>query len=258
MKIRSVVTVANIGFIFLLLVGIAVEAAEVKVLSVGGMRAVMKDLGPKFERATGHKLAITFGGNLGAVVKRVQDGDTADVVIMPPSGFDGFLKDGKAASGNVTAVARAGFGVAVRKGATKPDISTPEALKRTLLAAKSIAYANPVETAAGIQVIKILDGLGLAEARKSKTVFPKGGQVGALVANGEAEIAVHHIQQLIPVSGIEIIGPLPKDLQVFDVFAAGIMAGAKNVEASKALVNFLRTPDAAIVLKANGMEPGTP
>ena len=259
MKIRLVVAAANIGFIFLLLVGIAAQAAEVKVLSVNGMRAVMEDLGPKFERATGHKLAFTFGGNLGAVVKRVQGGETADVVLMPPSGFDGFLKDGKVAAGNVTAVARAGFGVAVRKGATKPDISTPEALKRTLLAAKSIAYANPVETAAGIQVVKILDGLGLAEARKSKTVFPKGGRgVGALVANGEAEIAVHHIQQLIPVSGIEIIGPLPKDLQVFDVFAAGIMAGAKNVEASKALVNFLRTQDAAIVLKANGMEPATP
>lgn len=258
MKLRSIVAAANIGFIFLFLVSTAAEAAEVKVLSVNGMRAVMEDLGPKFERATGHKLAITFGGNLGAVVKRVQDGDTADVVLMPPRGFDGFIRNGKVAAGDVTAVARAGFGVAVRKDATKPDVSTPEALKRTLLAAKSIAYANPVDTAAGVQVVKILDGLGLAEARKSKTVFPKNGQVGALVANGEAEIAVHHLQQLIPVSGIEIIGPLPKELQVFDVFAAGIMAGTKNVEASKALVNFLRTPEAAIVLKANGMEPGTP
>jgi molybdate transport system substrate-binding protein len=142
MKIRSLVAAANIGFMFLLVVGIEAEAAELKVLSSIGMQTVMEDLGPKFERATGHKLAITFDTS-GGVVKRVQGGDTADVVVIPQQGIDSFVKDGKAAAYNATVVARSGIGVAVRKGAQKPDISSPEALKRTLLAAKSITYSNP-------------------------------------------------------------------------------------------------------------------
>ncbi len=258
MKIRLLIAAANIGFMFLLVGGIAAQAAEVKVLSSNAMQEIMEDLGPKFERATGHKLAITFG-ILGAVVKRVQGGESADVVIIPRQGIDGFVKDGKAAAGNVTALARMGLSVAVRKGASKPDISSPEAFKRTLLAAKSITYANPTGGgAAGIHVAKVLDRLGIANEMKSKTVFPKSGLVGVLVADGEAEIAVHHLERLIRVAGIEIVGPLPGDLQVFDVFAAAIMAGARDAAASKALVNFLRTPEAAVVIKANGMEPATP
>jgi len=257
MKIRLLVAAANIGFMFLLVGGIAAEAAEIKVLSAGAMRPVLEDLGPKFERATGHKLAITFG-NLGAIVKRVQGGEAADVVIIPPQGIDGFVKDGKAAAGNVTALARTGFSVAVRKGAPKPDISSPEAFKRTLLAAKSITYADPAETAAGVHIAKVLDRLGIANEMKPKTLIPKSGSVGGLVANGEAEIAVHHLIQLIPVVGIEIVGPLPGDLQSFDVFAAAIMAGARDASASKALVDFLRTPEAVTAIKAKGMEPAAP
>ena len=260
MKIRLLVAAANIGFMFLLVVGIAAEAAEIKVLSAAGFRYVMTDLGPKFERATGHKLAITFAG-LGASVKRVQDGETFDVVIIPRQGIDDFVRDGKAAAGDVTVVARSGFGVAVRKGAPIPDISSPEALKRTLLAAKSITYANPAQggPADGIHFAKVLDRLGIANEMKSKTVFPKTpGLVGVLVANAEAEIGVQQFQNLIPVAGIEIVGPLPGDLQGNIIFAAAIMAGAKDAAASKALVNFLRTPEAAAVIKAKGMEPATP
>jgi len=261
MKIRSLVAAANIGFMFLLLVGIAAEAAEVKVLSAIGMQPIMEDLGPKFERATGHKLAITFA-TLGAVVKRVQDGETADVVVIPRQGIDSFVKDGKATAGNVTVVALSGIGVAVRKGAPKPDISSPETLKRTLLAAKSITYTNPAHGGtSGPHFAKVLDRLGIANEMKPRTVFPKtpgGAALGVLVANGEAEIGVQQIQELIPVAGIEIVGPLPGDLQNTVIFAAAIMAGAKDAEASKALVNFLHTPEAAVVIKAKGMEPATP
>jgi len=257
MKIRLLLAAASIGFIFLFVGVLAAEAAELKVLSSLAMRPVMEDLGPKFERATGHKLAITFG-NLGAIVKRVQGGETADVVVIPRQGIDRLVKDGKAAAGNVTALARTGFSVAVREGAPKADISSPDAFKRTLLAAKSITYANPAATAAGAHVANVLDRLGIASEMKSKTVFPKSGPVAVLVANGEAEIAVHHHIQLIGVSGIEIIGPLPGDLQLFDSFTAAIMAGASDAEASKALVNFLRTPEAAVVIKTKGLEPATP
>ncbi len=251
----SMVAAGFSALVFFTQAGIA-NAAEIKVLSANGMREVMEDLGPKFERASGHKLAITFG-SLGAVVKRVQGGETADVVIIPRQGIDGFVKDGKAAAGDVTVIARSGLGVAVRKGAPKPDISSPEALKRTLLAAKSITYSNPaLGGASGIHFAKVLDRLGIANEMKPKTVFSPPAAGGLLVANGKAEMAVFQIQDLMLVAGIEIVGPLPSDLQDTIVFSAAIMGSAKDAAASKALVNFLRTPEAAAVIKAKGMEPG--
>ena len=258
MKIRLLVAAANIGFMFLLVGGIAAKAAEIKVLSYGGIRQVMEDLGPKFERATGHNLAITFG-SLGAVVKRVQGGETFDVVIIIQPGIDSFLKDGKAVAGNVTTLARSRIYVAGRKGAPKPDISSPEALKRALLAAKSITYADPAVSTDGGHFAKVLDRLGIANEMKSKTVFPNEPRlVGALVANGEAELGVQQFQNLFSVAGIDIVGPLPGDLQDTVVFSAAIMGSAKDTAASKALVDFLRTPEAAAVIKAKGMEPATP
>ncbi len=261
METRSLVAAANIGFIFLLMLGIKAEAAELKVLSAIGMQSVLEDLGPKFERATGHKLSISFA-TAGAAVKRAQGGEAADVVIATRQGIDGLVKNGKASANNVTALASAGISVAVRKGAPKPDISSPDALKRTLLAAKSISYVDPASGgASGIHFTKVLDRLGIANEMKSKTVFPNPkapAEVGALVANGEAEIGVHIIVELISVSGIDIVGPLPGDLQNTIVFAAAVMASAKDAEAAKALVNFLRTPEAATVTKAKGMEPAAP
>ena len=237
---------------------IAADAAEIKVLSALGIMAVMEDLGPKFERASGHKLVMTFDG-FTAIVKRVQDGETADVIVIPQQGIDGFVKSGLAAAGNVTVIARGGIGVVVRKGAPRPDISSSEALKRALLAAKSIAYPNPeLGGPTGLHFAKMLDRLGIGNEMKPKTVFPKtpgGAEVGGLVANGQAEIGVHQIQELMPVAGIEIVGPLPGDLQNTTVFSAAIMAGAKDAKASKALIDFLRTPEAAAVINAKGMEP---
>jgi molybdate transport system substrate-binding protein len=261
MKIRARVAAANIGCMFLLVLGIKAEAAELTVLSAFGMQSVMEDLGPKFERATGHTLAISFATG-GATVKRAQDGETADVVIALRQGIDGLVKDGKAIADNVTVLARSGIVVVVRKGAPKPDISSPDALKRTLLAAKSISYVDPASGgASGIHFAKVLDRLGIANEMTSKTVFPNPktpAEVGVLVANGEAEIGVHVIQEVMSVAGIDVVGPLPGDLQNTIVFAAAIMANAKDAEASKALVNFLRTPEAAAVIKAKGMEPATP
>ena len=260
MKTRSLVAAASIGFMLLLMLGIKAEAAELKVLSAIGMQSVLEDLGPKFERATGHKLAISFA-TAGAAVKRAQGGEATDVVIATRQGIDGLVKNGKAAADNVTVLASAGISVAIRKGAPKPDISSPDALKRTLLAAKSISYVDPANGgASGIHFIKVLDRLGIANEMKSKTVFPNPkapAEVGVLVANGEAEIGVHIIVELISVAGIDIVGPLPGDLQNTIVLAAAVMASAKDAEAAKALVNFLRTPEAVAVIKAKGMEPAT-
>lgn len=256
MKIRILVAAALIGFMCLLVVGISAEAAELKVLSASGMQAVMEDLGPKFERVTGHMLAITFAP-LGGVVSRVQGGETGDVIVIPQQGIEILTKDGKIVVGTETILARAGLGVAVRKGAPKPDISSPEALKRTLLAAKSISYIPG--GVSGIHFVKVLDRLGIANEMQSKTIFPKiPGEVGLMVADGEAEIGVAQFQGLMAVVGIELVGPLPGDLQDTIVFMAAIMASAKQTEGGKALIDFLRTQEAVAVIKAKGMEPATP
>ncbi len=220
------------------------------------MRQVMEELGPKFEHATGHKLAIRFA-TLGEVVKRIRDGESADVVIIPQQGTDSLVKDGKAAAGNVTVIAQSGIGVAVRKDAPKPDISSPEALKRALLAAESIAYSDPAAGgASGNHFAKVIKRLGIVNEVKPKTILVRpGDETGILVADGKAEIGVHQFQVLASVAGIEIVGPLPGDLQDTVVFVAAIMTGAKDVAAAKALIDFLRTPEATVVIKARGMEP---
>jgi molybdate transport system substrate-binding protein len=223
------------------------------------MQTVMEDLAPKFELATGHKLVIAFATG-GATAKRAGGGEPADVVIAPHRGIDRLVKEGKVAADSVTALASTGISVAIRKGAPKPDISSPDALKRTLLAAKSVTYLNPADGgASGIHFAKVLDRLGIANEMKSKTVFaPKAGALGAFVANGEAEIGVIQYQLLFSLPGIEIVGPLPGDLQDTTVFSGAIMPGTRDAEASRVLINFLRSPEAAAVIKAKGMEPSAP
>lgn len=259
MKMRSFAVSAITALFFLLGLVTAAQSAEVKVLCAYGMQSVIEDLGPKFERASGHKLAITFATG-GATVKRARDGEAADIVIAPRQGIDGLVKDGKAAADNVTALASTGISVAIRKGAARPDISSPEGLRRALVAAKSITYLNPADGgASGIHFAKVLDRLGIAGEVKSKTVFaPNTGAVGALVARGEVEIGVIQYQLLFSIPGIEIIGPLPGDLQDTTVFSGAIMGGATDREASRALINFLLSSEAAAVIKAKGMEPGAP
>src|SRR5213596_3417863 len=161
MKTRSLGAAANIGFMFLLMLGINAEAAELKVLSAIGMQSVLEDLRPKFERATGHEVAILFD-TAGAAIKRAQGGEAADVVIATRQGIDGLVKNGKTVAGSVAVLASAGISVAIRKGAPKPDISSPDALKRTLLAAKSLSYVDPASGgASGIHFVKVLDRLGI-------------------------------------------------------------------------------------------------
>jgi molybdate transport system substrate-binding protein len=236
--------------------GAAVQAAELKVMSAYVLEPILEDLGAKFEHASGHKLTMTYA-TLGGAVMRVQNDEAADVVIIPRQGTDGFVASGKAKAADVTAVASVGIGVAVRKGAPKPDISSPEALKRALLAAKSIAYSDPaLGGVSSIHFAKVLERLGIADQMKAKTLIAKpGNETAVWVANGTAEIGVHQFQVLVSVPGIDIVGPLPGDLQDIAVFSAAIMAGANDAEAAHALVNFLHTPEAAALIKAKGMEP---
>jgi molybdate transport system substrate-binding protein len=232
------------------------QAAEIKALVALGIKDVVDDIGPKFEQASGHKLAIKFG-TLGGLVKMVQGGETADIIIIPRQGIDGLVKDGKATPGSETDIARSDIVVIVRQGAPKPDVSTPEALKRSLLAAKSITYGNPADGgASSIHFAKVLDRLGIAKEMKPKTTYSKAGRdTGDIVAAGKAELGVNQLQVMMPVAGIEVAGPLPGDLQAKTIFTSAILSGAKNAAPAQALVKFLRTPEAAKVFRAKGMNP---
>jgi molybdate transport system substrate-binding protein len=244
-------TATSVFAVFVLLLQTA-DATEIKVLSALGIKAAMDDLGPKFERASGHRLAVTFAP-LGAAVRLVQEGQTADVVIIPQQGMDGFVKDGKINVASVRVLARSGMAVAVRKGAPKPDISTAEAFRHALLTAKSITYGKG---AGSEHIEKVIERLGIANEVKAKTIRGAPGDTGVRVANGEAEIGITLLQVLMPVAGIDIVGPLPGDLQDNLIFAVAIMSRSRDTEASNALVDFLRTPEAAKVFKAKGLEPG--
>jgi len=258
MKKRSLVPMRNVALLLFLFAATQVMAAEVRVLSTLAIKEVMEDLEPKFERATGHKLVLAFGSS-GAIAKRFKEGEAADVVITSRQAIDSFVKDGKLVASSVAVLASASVGVAVRKGAPKPDISTPEALKRALLAARSITYSNPAGGgASGIHFAKVLDFLGITDEMKAKTVFlPKSGPVAVLVAGGEAELGVQQLQELLPVEGIDVVGLLPAELQLTNVVSAAITSSAGDAAASRALVDFMRTPEAATVIKAKGMEPIT-
>jgi molybdate transport system substrate-binding protein len=237
--------------------------AEVRVLSAVGMRQVMLDLGPKFERATGHRLKVSFDSG-GVILKRLERGETADLIMINRSGMERLSGAGRLVQGSVTDLATSVVGVAVRKGAPKPDISTPEAFKRAMLKAKTIACADPsLGGSSGVHIAKVFERLGISEAVKPKLVVvstPEQAQTmpGHVVAEGKAEIALHQMQELMAVPGIEIVGPLPGDLQETFVFSAAIMTDANDVKAARALIEFLRTSEARAVIKAKGMEPAIP
>jgi len=227
-------------------------AAEIRVLSTNGVYSVMVEMLPEFERATGHKVSIAYDtANL--LLGRIKAGESADLAILTRPTLDDLIKQGKVSPGGGKDLARSGVGVAVRVGLPKPDISSAEGLKRALLDAKSIAFTKT--GASGIHFAKVVERLGIADQINAKARIPAGGSVGELVSRGEAEMAVQQIPELLAVPGIQYVGPLPAELQNFAIFTAGVMTGARQPEAAKALIDFLSTPAAARVFKAKGMEP---
>jgi molybdate transport system substrate-binding protein len=229
--------------------------AELVVFSTIGVRSAAELLFAQFDQASGHKLAVTWG-TAPMLVKRIEDGDTADIVVLSRAGIDALNKLGKIASGTDTTLASSGVGIAVKAGAPKPDISTPEALKRTLLAAKSIAYSEPsAGGASGVYFAKLIERLGIAEEMKPKTKYPPPGGFSAnLLMTGEAELAVQQKPELLHVAGVEIVGLLPGDLNVITKFAVAITTGGKNADAAAALIKMLQSPEAAAVFRSKGLD----
>jgi molybdate transport system substrate-binding protein len=254
MKIGSFAAAAILSVLILLAGSIAVEAAEVKVLCASAMRPVVKELGPQFERATGHQLMIQFDV-VGALKRQIDGGEKFDVAISTTQLIDDMVKGGKIAPGTRTDIARSGIGVVVRTGAPKPDISSADAFKRTPLNAKSITYAK--EGASAIYLTSLFERLGITEQMKPKTkFFPEGHGIES-VAEGETELMLLGISTFEPRPGAELLGPLPPELQSYTGYSAGVGITAKETEAGRALINFLKAPAAISVLKAKGMEPIT-
>jgi len=230
-----------------------VQAAELQILAGGAIAAPMKEIATQFENATGHKLVLRFG-TTPELIKLATTGGPFDLGIVPVDVMKDAAAHAQFAPGPTTNIARVGLGVAVRAGAHKPDISTPDALKQTLLKAQSIATIPA--SATGTQVLRVFETLGISEAMKAKTkAQPTPAQVVEVVANGEVELGVF-LLNVLTAPGLDVVGPFPAELQQEVVFTAAVAANAKESEAAKAFITYLKTPAAAVVIKAKGMAPG--
>jgi molybdate transport system substrate-binding protein len=231
-------------------------ATELKVYSTIGVQAALEQLTPRIEQASGATIAVTWG-TAAMLVKRIEGGETADVLVLSREGIDTLAKDGKIDAGSAVTFANSGIAVAVKAGAPKPDISTPETFKHTLLAAKAVAYSDPAAGgASGVYFAKLLERMGIADAMKAKTRHPPaGGNSGNLLLTGEAELAVQQKPELMSVSGTDIVGLLPAELNLLTVYAAAIGTGATDPKAAQALIAVLHAPDAAAIYKAKGLDP---
>ena len=227
-------------------------AAEIKVLSTQATEQAYRELAPQFEQASGHKVTTIFTGTLD-VQKRIAAGESYDIILMAGPAIDDFIKAGKVVPGSRVDIARSGVGVAVKAGAPKPDIGSTEAVKKTLLAAKSIGYSTGPS---GVYLTGLFQRLGVADAIKGKLKqTPTGVFVGNIVASGEAEIGFQQVSELAHFPGVDFVGPLPADIQEITVFSAGLQVGAKETEPAKAWLKFLTAPEHAAAFTSRGLTP---
>jgi molybdate transport system substrate-binding protein len=238
----------------------AVAAEEITVICSGGFSAALRELAPQFERASGHKLNLGWGPSMGtthdAIPMRFQRGESMDVLIMVGGALGELVKEGKVVPGSRVDLARSLIGMVVRTGAPKPDISTVDALKRTLLSARSIAYSD---SASGVYIsTEMFRRLGIEDQVKAKSRMIPAEPVARVVARGEAEIGFQQVSELLPVPGVEFVGPLPPEVQKVTIFSAGIVAGAKAADAGRALIRFLASGDARAAVTRTGLEPIVP
>jgi molybdate transport system substrate-binding protein len=240
------------GLVFVMSPITDLHAAELKVLAGGSMTGPLNELAPPFERATGHKLTIHFDSTPNLI--KLATSTPFDLGVVPVDVFKNAEAKGRFAPGPTTDIARVGYGVAVRAGAPKPDVSTPDTLKKALLDAQSVAFLPT--SAAGAYVSSVFERLGIGEAMKAKTKPQTAtGDIAKAVAKGDAELGVFLINVLMA-PGVELAGPFPTELQNDLVFTSAVAADTKEAEAAQAFIAYLKTPAAAAVIKAKGMEPG--
>jgi molybdate transport system substrate-binding protein len=234
-------------------------SAELRVIASGALTEAFIELIPQFEHSTQHKVVVSFGSSVGdasdSIRARLERGEPADLVILARAGLDQLIKEGWVVQGTSIDLVRSNIGVAVRAGAPKPDITTVEALRHTLLQANSIAYSASLS---GVYVsTELFSILGIADRIKGKTKRIEGERVSTAVARGDAEIGFQQISELLPIKGIQYVGPLPPQVQRTSIISAGIRSGAQSLDATRAFIRFLASPAAAPVLVKNGLEPAT-
>jgi molybdate transport system substrate-binding protein len=231
------------------------EGAAIKVISGGAFKQVLNALVAQYQTASGNSVNVTYQ-TVGQHLKLIKSGEEDfDVAILTPEAIEGLTKDGKVAAGSRADLAKTGVGVVVGEGTPHPDIGSVDAFKKTLLAAKSIAYIDPkAGGSSGIYVGRLLERLGIADVVNAKAVLIHGGEVASHVVDGEAEIGLHQISEILAVKGAVLVGPLPAEIQNFTVYSAGVSATAKDGASAKAFVRFLAGPHALPIIKAKGME----
>jgi molybdate transport system substrate-binding protein len=252
--LRVSATIALGLALFGITAGAVVRAAEIRLLSASALHPAIDALIPDFEKSSGHKVTVAYG-TAGAVADRVQKGEAADIVVTSVPMFDQLQAQGKVVAGDRAIIAKVGVGAFVRKGAAKPDISSTDAFKRAMLAAKSIAYPDPAGGgASGIYLASLLERLGIAAEMKSKTKLSTLGTLYASVANGDIEIGFNQVSEILAQPTVELVGPLPPAIQNYTQFAPGIVTGSSQTDAARAFVTFLSSPAAKTVLNARGFE----
>jgi len=233
-------------------------AAELKIFSTVAVQAALEELAPKFETATGNTLHFTWAAS-GVLLKRVQAGETADLMVLGKQDLDTLAKAGKATAGPGADLFSAGIALFVKQGSPKPDISTPEAFKQALLKAKTFAFADPTSgIASGVYIAKMLERLGIAEQMQPKIKHPPpGANSASLVANGEAELGIQAEPEVMVAPGVELVGAVPAELNNITTFSAGIGVGSQQPAAAAALIQYLHSPEAVAVSKKRGLTPIT-
>jgi molybdate transport system substrate-binding protein len=228
------------------------QAGEITVLTAGAMKAVVLALLPDFEAQTGHKVTVA-NDTAGGLARRIAGGERFDVAVITPAVIDDLVGRGQVVAR--LNIAKVGMGVAIKSGTPLPDISSVNAFKQTLLAARSVAYIDPkAGGSSGIYFDALLERLGIADRVRPKATLRAGGYVAELVVTGEADIAVHQISEIVPVSGVTLVGPLPLEIQNITIYAAGVSTTARDASAAQAFVQRLGSPAAAVILKKVGME----
>jgi len=258
MRSKSITLQVAASFITsLLLIPPRTMGTELKVMTSGGFTAAYRELVPEFERRTGHKIVTAYGASMGnatdSIPNRLQRGEAADLVILSSPALAELVKQGKVVPGSRVDLAESIIGMAVRAGAAKPDISTVEALKRTLVSANSIAYSD---SASGVYLsTELFPRLGIADKIRSKCKRIESEMVGTVIARGDAEIGFQQMSELLPISGIDVVGPLPAAVQKVTVFSGGVIVGAHQPEIAAQLLRFFASPEAAGAIGRSGLRP---
>jgi molybdate transport system substrate-binding protein len=257
MKLASIILAAALAFAgSQIAMSQLAKAADVNTISGGAFKQVLTALVAQYERESGNKVNVTYQ-TVGQHLKLIAGGqETFDVAVLTPEAIDGLSKEGKVVAGSRADLAKTGVGVVVKTGAPLPDISTVEAFKRALLAAKSVAYIDPAAGgSSGIYVAKLLERLGIAKEVNAKAVLVHGGEVASHIADGEAELGIHQISEILPVKGATLVGPLPPEIQNFTIYSAGLSTAAKDQATADGFIRFLSGSHALPIIKAKGMEP---